>query len=147
MSQDLQLSSMSGLSQADYVPAGSGGGGQNNNNPMTKLHRLLRGRYPIVIILALLFGAVGGRRRLDHSQAVLRQQWRDRARSGGEGPSAKPNACSRCSWRYVGVQEQVIQSPRIVQAALNSKEWKATGRSFGPEALAAFTANSGDRLA
>ena len=37
-----------------------GGPPPSGNSPLSKLHRLLRGRYPIVIVLGLIFGAIGG---------------------------------------------------------------------------------------
>src|SRR5688500_15809327 len=58
----MQLSPMNTLpAQGDYFPSGGnmGGPAPAGGSPLSKLHRLLRGRYPIVVVLGLIFGSIG----------------------------------------------------------------------------------------
>lgn len=143
MSQDIQLSSMSNLPmQGDYFPAGGtmGGPPPSGNNPLSKLHRLLRGRYPIVIVLGLIFGAVGGAigyfSQLPGYAATGIVAVSPMARSLENVEKTMPMFTS-----FMKVQVEVLRSPKLIERALKTEVWQETGRGNDLEATAQFASS------
>ncbi len=143
MSQDIQLSSMNPMPmQGEYIPGGGAGGGGSpaNQNPLGKLHKLLRGRYPIVIVLALIFGAIGGAA----GWIIPKQQF---AATGQIELSPLIRNLSDADRimpmfnAYVGVQIQVLQSPRLIQQAMATQTWKDTGKPTSADYSGYFASN------
>ena len=144
MSQDIQVSSMNNLPmQSDYFPSGGnmGGPAPQGGSPLAKLHRLLRGRYPIVVVLALIFGAVGG------AAGYLSQKplW---AATGTIEVSPYVKTIDNIDKvqpmfaAFMRVQMEVLHSPKLVQAAIETDVWKDDGkRDSSSDAVGTFIGN------
>ncbi len=143
MSQEIQLSSMNPMPmQGEYIPGGGSGGGGSptNQNPLGKLHKLLRGRYPIVIVLALIFGAIGGAAGWimpkQQFMATGQIELSPLIRNLSDADRIMPmfNA-------FIGVQMQVLQSPRLIQQALGTQTWKDTNNPSSADFSGYFASN------
>ncbi|CAN5609441.1 hypothetical protein BH10PLA1_BH10PLA1_05310 [soil metagenome] len=142
MSQDIQLSSMSPMPpQGDYFPPSGGSGpAPTAANPLKQFHKLLRGRYPIVILLALIFGAAGGAAGwiLPKPQFMATGQimLSPLIRNLNDADKVMPMFSA-----YVNVQTQVLASPRLIQAALQRQQWKDTGKPTSSDFVGYFLQN------
>jgi succinoglycan biosynthesis transport protein ExoP len=140
VSQDIQLSPMNNVPmQGDYFPSGGSMGGPPpaGNNPLSKLHRLLRGRYPIVIALGLIFGAVGGAigyfsQKPGYSATGI-VSVSPMARSLENVERTMPMFTS-----FMRVQVEVLRSPKLIERALKTEAWKSTQRDASPAAASMF---------
>jgi polysaccharide biosynthesis transport protein len=140
VSQDIQLSSTNNLPMhGDYFPAGGSMGGPppTNGSPLAKLHRLLRGRYPIVIVLGLIFGAVGGAvgyfSQKPGYTATGMIEVSPMVKSVDNIEKVRPmfNA-------FMRVQVEILRSPKLIESALQTDVWKGTGRGSDAETIGAF---------
>jgi capsular exopolysaccharide synthesis family protein len=114
--------------------AGAGHGAQHDASPLEfahRLHRLLRGRYILAIVLATLGGAAGviggysaakpmyasvGSVRIRPPRVILtRNEYND--------PNINAYAMAK-------TQSNLIQDGRVIDKAMQSQEWKALGRKF-----------------
>jgi Mrp family chromosome partitioning ATPase/uncharacterized protein involved in exopolysaccharide biosynthesis len=105
-------------------------------NVVKLLHRLLRGRYPFVIVLGVLLvaaGAVTGyvlgipKYRAD---ALIRIQPRmPRILYESEQTSVTPMFSS-----FVSTQASLVKQDRVITRAMNSEEWRRLGRPNTPQA-------------
>jgi len=141
VSQDIQLSSMNLPSSGEYIPGGgSAGGPPANQNPLGKLHKLLRGRYPIVIVLALIFGAIGGAA----GWIIPKQQYMATGQIELSPLIRQLSDADRIMPmfnQYVGVQMQVLQSPRLIQQAMSTQTWKDSGKPTSADYSGYFASN------
>jgi succinoglycan biosynthesis transport protein ExoP len=112
-------------------------------NPVLILHRLLRGRYWLAILLAGVLGPIGaviGYKALPpkyESQAAIR--------IAPVLPKIlyenEENAMIPMFDAYVGTQMSLIGSPRVRNMAMESPAWRENGGGVGPEAVQEFTEN------
>lgn len=115
-------------------------GGERQITPLRKVHRLLRGRYVIAIVLAGICGVVGA------SAGFISQ--RPAYKSDGliEVKPIIPDIDSydRVMLMYgTHMQSQVawLKSERLIRLALERPEWKAAKPGFGPDLAAVFNQN------
>ena len=109
-------------------------------NILKIVHSSLRGRYPVVITLALLFaaaGAVGGFMLGEpkyRSEALVRIQPRlPRILHESEQTVVTPMFAS-----FVNTQANLLMQDRVITRAINSDKWKELGRTNTPRDVAAF---------
>ncbi len=138
MSQDIQLSSMNSLPMQDF--GGSGGATPPGANPLAKFHKLLRGRYPIVIVLAILCGFAGGAA----GWIIPKQQYASVGQIEISPLIHNYTDIDRIMPMFIPfmtTQQQILQSPRLIQAALKRDEWKATGKPTSADFVGFFVSN------
>ena len=99
---------------------------------LTLLHRLLRGRYLLVIILGSLGAVAGGVGGYLSQEPLFRCE--------GQVQVLTPQVVFRptpetqpMNERQVNTQAAFLSSERVVAAAMNSDEWRATGRGRDPQ--------------
>jgi succinoglycan biosynthesis transport protein ExoP len=141
MTNEMQLAHAAGL-MAGQDMANSHHANQQNGKPMglKKVHRLLRGRYPLVIMLGLLFGVAGGllgylsQRPIfgSHSQVEIDPVIQNLTSFGGETMSSYG--------LFLESQVRVVGSYDVIQRALDEDEWKDAGGLRGNDAALAHFA-------
>lgn len=126
------------------IESGGGTGGGGIAPPQQSLpkvvHRLLRGRYPIAIALALIGGiggAVGGyflqspKYKCDGQVEV--QPTIPKILYQTEQSSVSPMFSN-----FLNTQVSLLQQDRVIRRAMDSEDWRALGRGRGPEDEADF---------
>src|SRR4051794_28217459 len=110
-------------------------------NPLTQLHALLRGRYWLAIILAvigLIAGAVGGfyaQRPSYQSTGLIRIKPNlPRILYQNEQNGVMPMFDA-----FVESQVSLVQSQRVIDLAMQNPDWAALKRGLEPEQVLAFT--------
>lgn len=102
------------------------GSEQHHTNPFVMIHRNLRGKYILVIVLGLLFGAVGGamgymsRKPMYASTGIIRIQPKVPKVLFESEQSTAP----RMFTSFVNSQAQLISSVEVIRLALESDEIK-----------------------
>lgn len=109
-------------------------------SPIKRLHKLLRGRYVLALTLAALC-AVGGaivgyksQKPLYRSAGAL--EIRPTMGEIGSAPVVIPMYT-----QYIGTQIAWMQSPRVIQMALSSDQWRALGGDASAQSVNRFTDN------
>lgn len=110
----------------------SWGTGQDHANPLVMIHRLLRGRYPLAIILGLIFGLAGGvagyklKEPKFRSTGVIRIQ-----------PSlpkvlyeTEQSTAPKMFASFVNTQAQLITDGGVIERAIESDKWKSIREYF-----------------
>jgi Mrp family chromosome partitioning ATPase/uncharacterized protein involved in exopolysaccharide biosynthesis len=136
MTNEMQLAQAAGLPMGGHDLAYSHAGNNHAGKPMglKKVHRLLRGRYPLVITLGLLFGVAGSllgylsQRPLfsSHGQVLIDPTIQTVGSIGGETMSSYG--------LFLESQVRVIESFEVIQRALDEDEWKDAGGMRGTDA-------------
>jgi len=125
MTNEMQLAQAAGL-PLDF---GNGINGNQRSKPIgfKKIHRLLRGRYPLVIVMGILFGIAGA------LTGYLSQQPLYSSEFTLEINPTIPIAASPVDEQITGyerlLQTQIatIKSPELIQRAMEEDEWKSAG--------------------
>jgi capsular exopolysaccharide synthesis family protein len=147
MSHDIQLRNPQTLpaSPDDVFAAGTPGAGMvaapGAPSPAAQIHRMMRGRYGLAITLALIGGCVGAvagwfsQRAEMKSEALLQIDPVIRGITNSDKVMYQYEA-------YLRSQPYNILSPRVVDRAMNSDEWKKIGNwsPTNPDDVAKFTA-------
>jgi capsular exopolysaccharide synthesis family protein len=132
-----------GLGTPELFPNAPGAGhGAAPQHAAAKIHRLLRGRYPLAISLALVFGTVG---------AVLgwharKQMWPSTAsiQIKSTVPDserlAHPDVELPGYFAFIKAQILALSSPDVIRTALQKPEWLAI-RPGGEDQVNAFSSN------
>ena len=101
-------------------------------NPLLMLHRLLKGRYPYAIALALIGGIAGGAtgynlvKPIYQSTGLIRYKPSlPRILYDSEKSSVMPMFDA-----FVESQSQLIRSQRVLDMAMQDDSWKSLGKSF-----------------
>lgn len=109
-------------------------------NILRVVHGSLRGRYPLVIALALVAAVAAGAagffagRPMYRSEALVRIQPRlPKILHESEQTAITPMFTS-----FVNTQANLIQQERVITRAINSDKWRALGRPSLPEDVANF---------
>jgi succinoglycan biosynthesis transport protein ExoP len=140
MTNEMQLAQAAGLPMVGQDMS-HGHHANNGAKPvgLKRIHRLLRGRYPLVITLGLLFGVAGAlmgylsQKPLysSHCQVLIDPTIHPVGSYGGEMMSGYN--------LFLESQIRVIESYEVVQRALDEDEWKDAGGARGSDmALAHF---------
>src|SRR5262245_25371593 len=115
--------------------------GHHHENPLEifhRVHRLLRGRYAYVLTLGAV-GAIAGAI-LGYKATVPKYQSVGMIRI--KSPQVKvyitPENQNQPPTRDVSSVAQYLKEPRVIERAMNSDEWKRTGRGQGPDAKDEF---------
>lgn len=107
---------------------------------LQKIHRLLRGRYPLAIGLAFL-GAAGGAT-LGWTSGGVKYQSVGSIRIQPVLPKTlydnEINTMPPMFTSYVQTQANLLQEPRVIDRAMLSTEWKGLGRGYSAEAKDEF---------
>jgi capsular exopolysaccharide synthesis family protein len=149
MSHDIQLRNPQSLpASPDDVFAGGAPGagmvtapGAGGPSPAAQIHRMMRGRYGLAITLALIGGCVGAvagwfsQRAEMKSEALLQIDPVIRGITNSDKVMYQYEA-------YLRSQPYNIMSPRVVDRAMNSEDWKKVGNwsPTNPDDVAKFTA-------
>jgi Mrp family chromosome partitioning ATPase/uncharacterized protein involved in exopolysaccharide biosynthesis len=141
MTNEMQLAQAAGLPLPGHEMIHSHGNNVGKPMGLKKVHRLLRGRYPLVIALGILFGIAGSllgylsQRPLysSHSQVLIDPTIHDPGSYGGETMSSYG--------LFLESQVRVIESYEVVQRALDEEEWKDAGGARGSDAALAHFAS------
>ncbi|MGD0766869.1 MAG: AAA family ATPase [Tepidisphaeraceae bacterium] len=141
MTNEMQLAQAAGLP----IPSHDMATGQHPNQqgkPMglKKIHRLMRGRYPLVITLGLLFGVAGGLMGFLSAQPVYTSTFVVEIVPQIQNPSNYMGEMMPGYNLFLQSQVAVLKSYEIVQRALDEDEWKATGAPRGDDAAMAHFA-------
>jgi polysaccharide biosynthesis transport protein len=104
-------------------------GGNQQSKPMglKKIHRLLRGRYPLVITMGLLFGLAGALTGYLIQRPLFNGQFQV------DISSTVPNLSSPVGDpipdydRLLQTQVAMIKNPELIQRAMEEDEWKSVG--------------------
>lgn len=138
MTNEIQIQPSGLPAQADLW--GQPTSAQPQTPPLKKIHRLLRGRYPLVIILSLVCAVVGG---------VLGYKLPPVTYQSNGLVEIKPFMPSILDFdrvmpmynSYVTTQSQMLSSQRVLEAAINSEDWKRHHPGSGIDDLAKITQN------
>lgn len=109
-------------------------------NVFKAVHKLLRGRFALTVILALLFGSAGGLLGWTSSQPMYRAEATIQIQPvipkilyETDQSNIQPMFAS-----FVNTQASLLRGQRTVNRALHSDAWKALGRDPTPDVEAAF---------
>ncbi len=127
-------------SQASYPATAKAPNTNPEQNPLLLLHRLLRGRYVIAIVLASLLGligAVGG-----YLALALEYQSTAQIRIAPVMPKilfeSEQSSVLPMFDSFVQTQVSLIQSRRVVDMAMQGQTWKSVGGEYSLERVADF---------
>ncbi len=118
-----------GLPVLPGAPAGGGSG-----NGLAMVHRLLRGRYLLAILLGLA-GAIAGASAgwlhgkelyTSEGQIYIQAELTPLMAQIPENRSSNPRS-------FVEMQIKRLKSPAVIDEVVNSESWKMLGRPGGPE--------------
>jgi capsular exopolysaccharide synthesis family protein len=118
--QDIQLAPSSGNLPMTADPYGPNG--QPVTSPLHKVHRLLRGRYNIAITLAIICGVLGATAGALSQTRHYKSIGLIEIRPTMPTPDAKDIVIPMYQ-AYVQAQATLIQSDRVIQAAIKSPQW------------------------
>ncbi len=143
MTNEMQLAQAAGLPTGGHELAYMHGANNQHGKPMglKKVHRLLRGRYPLVIMLGLLFGIAGALLGYlsqhpifsSHGQVMIDPVIQNLNSWGGETMSSYG--------LFLESQVRVVGSYEVIQRALDEDEWKDAGGLRGNDAALAHFAS------
>jgi polysaccharide biosynthesis transport protein len=142
MTNEMQLAHAAGL---PLVGQDMAYGQSNNQGPrqtgFKKLHRLLRGRYPVVITLGLLFGIAGALIGYLAAKPLFASKGEVLIDPTIQTPSSYNGEQMSSYGLFLESQIRVIGSYEVIQRALDEDEWKDAGGMRGSDlALARFAA-------
>jgi Mrp family chromosome partitioning ATPase/uncharacterized protein involved in exopolysaccharide biosynthesis len=143
MTNEMQLAQAAGLPMGSHELANLHSANNQNGKPVgfKKIHRLLRGRYPLVIMLGLLFGVAGAllgylsQRPIysSRAQVMIDPVIQNLSSWGGETMSSYG--------LFLESQVRVVGSYEVIQRALDEDEWKDAGGMRGNDAALAHFAS------
>jgi len=130
MTNEMQLANSAGLPPGGNE-FGNDNGGNQQAKPMglKKIHRLLRGRYPLVITMGLMFGLAGALTGYLVQKPLFNGQFQV------DISPTVPNLSSAVGdpipdyERLLQTQVAMMKNPELIQRAMEEDEWKAAGGS------------------
>jgi polysaccharide biosynthesis transport protein len=130
MTHEMQLVHAAGLNGvgADF---GNGLGNHHNGKPIgiKKIHRLLRGRYPLVITMGILFGLAGGLTGYLSQQPLYTSAFQVEISPTIYSVSSANGEEIAGYDRLLQTQVAMIRGPELIQRAMDEDEWKGAGGS------------------
>jgi capsular exopolysaccharide synthesis family protein len=128
MTNEMQLAHAAGLAGvgADF---GNGISGNQRSKPigLKKIHRLLRGRYPLVITMGLLFGVAGGLTGYLSEQPMFTSSFQVDISPTIYSVNSPVGEEIAGYDRLLQTQVAMIKGPELIQRAMDEDEWKAAG--------------------
>ncbi|MGA2441344.1 MAG: hypothetical protein ABSH08_10315, partial [Tepidisphaeraceae bacterium] len=142
MTNEMQLAQAAGLPVPSHDMAmGQYPNPQGKPVGLKKIHRLMRGRYPLVITLGLLFGVAGGLMGFLSAQPIYTSTFTVEIVPQIQTPGSYTGEMIPGYTLFLQSQVAVLKSYELVQRALDEDEWKGTGAPRGDEAaMARFAA-------
>ncbi|MBC7835839.1 MAG: AAA family ATPase [Phycisphaerales bacterium] len=122
------------------LPGGPSHAPQGQTNILTIVHRLLRGRYLLVSILAVLGASAGGvggylsQTPKYRSEGLIRIQ----PKMGMILYKTEQSEVPPMFTSFVNTQANLLKNSRVISRAMDSREWRANGRGRSPEAERRF---------
>jgi capsular exopolysaccharide synthesis family protein len=143
MSNEIQLALNPGLQMQPAALAGGalGAAGSAPATPLQKVHRLLRGRYLLAIVLGLSGASMGA------AAGFLSQKPAYRSDATIEVNTIVPrigedvDKVMVAQGAYIQKQMFKLKSERVVKQAMQNPKWKRLRPQSGPEAIADFEKN------
>jgi polysaccharide biosynthesis transport protein len=135
MTNEMQLAHAAGLPTTGHEMAQSHGNGQHA--PLTgfkKVHKLLRGRYPLVITLGLIFGVAGALTGFLSQKPLYSSGFQLEIDPTIHTPGHLVGDPMLEYDRFLQSQVAVIRSYELIQRALDEDEWKNADGPRGDEA-------------
>ncbi|HEX4052884.1 MAG TPA: AAA family ATPase [Tepidisphaeraceae bacterium] len=142
MTHEMQLAHAAGLPVAgqDMAYAQSSSAASKLTG-LRKIHRLLRGRYPLVITLGLIFGIAGALVGYFTQKPLFSSKGEVLIDPTIQSPGSYGGEAMSSYSLFLESQIRVIESNGVIQRALDEDEWKdAGGMRGGDPALAHFIA-------
>lgn len=105
-----------------------------------RVHRLLRGRYPLAIALAVVCGGIGGFVGFTSQTPQYQSTGKIHVKPmlGKILDDTEMSSLMPMFRNYVNTQAALLQSQRVVDRAMQSDEWRALGRGITPVEKEAF---------
>jgi polysaccharide biosynthesis transport protein len=128
MTNEMQLAAAAGL-PGGVNDFGNGANGHNRPKPngLKKIHRLLRGRYPLVITMGLLFGLAGGLTGYLSQQPLFTSSFQIEISPTIYSVGSATGEEIAGYDRLLQTQIAMIKGPNLVQRAMEEDEWKSAG--------------------
>jgi succinoglycan biosynthesis transport protein ExoP len=106
-------------------------------SPLRRIHRLLRGRYWLAFTLATLGAVAGAFCGFVSQKPIFRSSGLVEINPIVDTPLQNERVMLMYA-QYVQNQIALMQSQNVIAEAVNSEEWKRTGRGNSPHTIAAF---------
>jgi polysaccharide biosynthesis transport protein len=128
MTNEMQLAHAAGLTGVG-TDFGNGISGNQRSKPIgiKKIHRLLRGRYPLVITMGLLFGVAGGLTGYLSEQPLFTSSFQVEISPTIYSVSSANGEEIAGYDRLLQTQVAMIKGPELIQRAMDEDEWKTAG--------------------
>ena len=107
---------------------------------LRKIHRLLRGRYALAIVLGLICAAAGGAAGFLSQKPLYRSDGLILITPNSPTISNLQEVMPMYT-TYVLSQVALIQDQRVIRMAMSGDAWKSTGRGVSPDGIAEFADN------
>src|ERR1700683_711213 len=133
MTNEMQLAQAAGLPMVGHDATNGHAHHHGRPTGFSKVHRLLRGRYPLVITLGLLFGMAGGLMGYLSQKPIYTSSFTVELVPQIQSPSSPDGEMMQGYSMWLQSQVAIIKSYELVQLALDQDEWKATGAPRGDE--------------
>lgn len=136
-----QNSQLADYSPQEFEPAGAAEPNQPKAvNPLMLIHSLLRGRYWLAILLAVVGAAIGGPIGYFAIKPLYKSTGVIEVRSSLPRVmfETEQNEPIRNFGPFLLTQVELLRSSRVVGLAMQDPEWRALGRGLTPEAVTAF---------
>jgi len=147
MSQEIQLAYPRGAMSSQIEPWAMGGNGSAlgpvappATSPLIKIHRSMRGRYVLAVVLALLGAALGGAAGFLAGKPGFVSQGAIRVRPTVPTPD-KAEVIMAMYDRFMTTQAGILMSDRVINFALAHPDWKAVNPNFPPNGTNVFATN------
>ena len=137
MTNEMQLAQAAGLPVPSHVATGQPGNQQGKPVGLKRIHRLMRGRYPLVITLGLMFGIAGGLMGFLSTQPTYTSTFMVEIVPQVHTPGSYVGEMIPGYGLYLQSQVAMVKSSGLVQRALDEDEWKAGGGPRGDDAAVA----------
>ena len=135
MTNEMQLAQAAGLPVPSHdMATGQHGNQQGKPVGLKRIHRLMRGRYPLVITLGLLFGVAGGLMGFLSEEPIYTSSFTVEIVPQVQTPGSYTGEMIPGYTMFLQSQVAVLKSYDVVQRALDEDAWKATGAPRGDDA-------------
>src|SRR5579872_16524 len=135
MTNEMQLAHAAGLpGTAGELGLPPGGNQKQKPIGLKKIHRLLRGRYPLVITLGLIFGVAGALTGYLAEQPMFKSSFQVEINSTIHSATSDVGQEMSGYERFLHSQIATIRSSEEIQRAMDEDEWKSAAGAPQSEA-------------